>query len=53
MKWVITYLFAYIEGQISLCDRCTDSVDSKVSLGPVVHGLHRGYCAACSDRGDD
>jgi hypothetical protein len=51
MTYVITYSFAYIEGEITLCNECEESVNEAITLGPVSHGLHKGYCAACADRG--
>jgi hypothetical protein len=49
MKQVITYFFAYVPGQISLCSKCEDKVNKSVTLGPVSHGLHKGFCAGCED----
>lgn len=48
-KQVITYFFAYVPGQITLCRDCEDKVDAEIRLGPVSHGLHKGYCAGCED----
>jgi hypothetical protein len=47
---VVTYQYAYIAGETSLCDRCIDDVDIRAefpSIGPVSHGAHRGHCDGC------
>lgn len=51
-KFVVTYSFAYVPGSINLCRNCEDRVNAAVPLGPVLYGLHRGYCAGCSDNGE-
>lgn len=52
-KQVVTYFFAYVPGQISLCRDCEDRVNAAVPLGPVAYGLHRDYCAGCEDENEE
>ena len=48
-KQVITYFFAYVPGQINLCEDCEDRINAALPLGPVSAGLHMDYCAGCED----
>jgi hypothetical protein len=48
MAMVVTYQYAYIPGQTSLCDKHAESPPSGTPvLGPVSHGRHYGLCDAC------
>lgn len=44
---VVTYRGAYIAREITLCDRHATDTDAGMSLGPVQHGAHHGYCHVC------
>lgn len=45
---VVTYAYAYIPGQVSLCRRCAEHPPVSLGvLGSVQHGEHRGWCEVC------
>lgn len=48
---VVTYQFAYVAGEVSLCESCAEAPPAELPpLGRVSHGLHDGQCAGCQAR---
>ncbi len=45
---VVTYQYAYIQGDVSLCSEHAEKPPEWLPiLGPVNHGAHEGICDAC------
>lgn len=48
MSDVITYRLAYLNVRVTLCAKCVHKYPHP--LGPVEHGLHKGFCATCKEQ---